>query len=130
MRVLLQMVFFSLSHIKGMLVPYVARITTNNRMGDNWRATEPLSVSGMLLMSRTGGALMRILRGCIKTRKLSKKFKYWNKKTASRPVNAESSAFKGECHLSKLFFGMAFFTILKMSREGMEVMTNGFEIYQ
>ena len=41
------MVFFSLSHIKGMLVPYVARITTNNRMGDNWRATEPLSVSGI-----------------------------------------------------------------------------------
>ena len=73
---------------------------------------------------------MRNLKGCTKNRILRKKFKYWNKKTASRPANAESSAFKGECHLSKLFFGMAFFTILKMSREGMEVMTNGFKIYQ
>ena len=73
---------------------------------------------------------MRNLKGCTKTRKLRQKFRYWNEKTSLRTANTESSALEGECHLLKRFFGMAFFTILKMSRERMEVMTNGIEIYQ
>ena len=124
------MVFFSLSHIKGMLFPDVARITTNNRMGNSWRATEPLSVSGMLLMSRTGGALMRSYKWHTKTRNLYRIFKDWDKKAAETTQNPASSALEGECHLLRRFFVKAFFNILKMSREGMEVMTNGIEIYQ
>ena len=124
------MVFFSLSHIKGMLFPDVARITTNNRMGNSWRATEPLSVSGMLLMSRTGGALMRSYKWHTKTRNLYRIFKDWNKKEALPMSNPKSSVFKGKCHLLKRFFVKAFFNILKMGRERMEVMTNGFKIYQ
>ena len=124
------MVFFSLSHIKGMLFPDVARIKTNNRMGDSWRATAtgPLSVSGMLLMSRTGGALMRSYKWHTKTRNLYRIFKDWNKKATATTQNHESSALKGESHFLKRFFVKAFFNILKMSREGM--MTNGIEIYQ
>ena len=49
-RVLLQMVFFALSHI-GESFPDVARIKTN-RMGDSWRATVPLSVSGVLSVQK------------------------------------------------------------------------------
>ena len=73
---------------------------------------------------------MRNLKGCTKTRKLRQKFRYWNEKTSSRTSNTESSALKGESHFLKRFFVKAFFTILKMSRERMEVMTNGIEIYQ
>ena len=124
------MVFFSLSHIKGMLFPDVARITTNNRMGNSWRATEPLSVSGMLLMSRTGGASVSSYKWHTKTRNLYRIFKDWNKKATATTQNHESSALKGESHFLKRFFEMAFFNIPKMSREGMEVMTNGIEIYQ
>lgn len=73
---------------------------------------------------------MRSYKWHTKTRNLYRTFKDWNKKEASLTTNPESSAFKGEYHLLKRFFEMAFFTILKMSREGMEVMTNGFKIYQ
>lgn len=73
---------------------------------------------------------MRIIKGCTKTWKLRKKFKYWNKKKTRRTTNYKSSALKGECHLLKRFFGLAIFNILKVSRERMEVMTNGIEIYQ
>jgi len=73
---------------------------------------------------------MRNLKGCTKTRILRKKFKYWNKKTTRRTTKYKRTALKGECHLLKRFFEMAFFNILKVSREGMEVMTNGIEIYQ
>ena len=73
---------------------------------------------------------MRNLKGCTKTRKLRQKFRYWNEKTSSRTANTESSALKGESHFLKRFFVKAFFTILKMSRERMEVMTNGFKNYQ
>ena len=38
--------FFSLSQGRSFDYPDVARIT-NYRMGDSWRATEPLSVSGV-----------------------------------------------------------------------------------
>ena len=73
---------------------------------------------------------MRSYKWHTKTRNLYRIFKDWNKKEASPTSNPESSALKGECNLLKRFFGMAFFAILKMSREGMEVMTNGFKIYQ
>lgn len=42
----------------------------------------------------------------------------------------KSSAFKGERHLLNLCFCSRLFTILKMKRNGMGVMTNGFKIYQ
>ena len=42
----------------------------------------------------------------------------------------ESSAFKGEKHLLNLCFCGRLFTILKVKRNGMGVMTNGFKIYQ
>ena len=73
---------------------------------------------------------MRSYKWHTETRNLYRIFKYWNKKEASPTLNPESSAFKGECHLLKRFFVKVFFNILKMSREGMEVMTNGFKIYQ
>ena len=38
--------FFSLSQGRSLDYPDVAQIT-NYRMGDSWRATEPLSVSGV-----------------------------------------------------------------------------------
>ena len=43
---------------------------------------------------------------------------------------AKSSAFKGERHLLNLCFCSRLFTILKVRRNGMGVMTNGFKIYQ
>ena len=73
---------------------------------------------------------MRSYKWHTKTRNLYRIFKDWNKKEASPTSNPESSAFKGERRLLKRFFVKAFFNILKMSREGMEVMTNGFKIYQ
>ena len=73
---------------------------------------------------------MRSYKWHTKTRNLYRIFKDWNKKAAATTRNQESSALKGECHLLKRFFEMAFFNILKMSREGMEVMTNGIKIYQ
>ena len=73
---------------------------------------------------------MRSYKWHTKTRNLYRIFKDWNKKEASPTSNPESSAFEGECRLLKRFFEKAFFNILKMSREGMEVMTNGIEIYQ
>ena len=73
---------------------------------------------------------MRSYKWHTETRNLYRIFKDWNKKEALPMSNPESSVFKGECHLLKRFFVKAFFNILKMSREGMEVMTNGFKIYQ
>ena len=73
---------------------------------------------------------MRSYKWHTETRNLYRIFKDWNKKEASPTSKPKSSAFKGECHFLKRFFGMAFFTILKMSRERMEVVTNGFKIYQ
>ena len=73
---------------------------------------------------------MRSYKWHTKTRNLYRIFKDWDKKAAETTQNPESSALKGECHLLKRFFVKAFFNILKMSRERMEVMTNGIEIYQ
>ena len=73
---------------------------------------------------------MRSYKWHTETRNLYRIFKDWNKKEASPTSNPESSALKGESHFLKRFFVKAFFTILKMSRERMEVMTNGIEIYQ
>ena len=73
---------------------------------------------------------MRSYKWHTETRNLYRIFKDWDEKAAATTQNLESSALEGECHLLKRFFEMAFFTILKMSREGMEVMTNGFKIYQ
>ena len=56
--------------------------------------------------------------------------------TASKAENKDgtcktkSSAFKGERHLLNLCFCSRLFTILKMKRNAMGVMTNGFKIYQ
>ena len=73
---------------------------------------------------------MRSYKCHTKTRNLYRIFKDWDKKAEATTRNHESSVLKGVCHLLKRFFVKAFFTILKMSREGMEVMTNGFKIYQ
>lgn len=45
-------------------------------------------------------------------------------------VRITISALKGEIHFLNLFMKMPYFPILKAHRGGMEVMTNGFEIYQ
>ena len=73
---------------------------------------------------------MRSYKWHTKTRNLYRIFKDWDKKAAETTQNPESSALKGESHFLKRFFVKVFFNILKMSREGMEVMTNGFKIYQ
>ena len=73
---------------------------------------------------------MRSYKCHTETRNLYRIFKDWDNKAAATTRNHESSALKGESHFLKRFFVKAFFTILKMSRERMEVMTNGIEIYQ
>ena len=67
---------------------------------------------------------------CILRRKKKQKRCFLRVKDKDGTRKTKSSAFKGERHLLNLCFCGRLFSIRKVKRNGMGVMTNGFKIYQ
>ena len=67
---------------------------------------------------------------CLLRRKKKQKRCFSQAENKDRTRKIKSYAFKGERHLLNLCFYRRLFTILKVKRNGMGVMTNGFKIYQ
>lgn len=67
---------------------------------------------------------------CLLRRKREQKRCFSQAENKDGTQKTKSSAFKGEKHLLNLCFYRRLFTILKVKRNGMGVMTNGFKIYQ
>lgn len=67
---------------------------------------------------------------CLLRRKKKQKRCFLQAENKDGTRKIKSSAFKGESRLLNLCFCSRLFTILKVRRNGMGVMTNGFKIYQ